>query len=120
MGLKHKIAVVIPSTTNVSEVASSEEVARWVKAAKLKLANLFGGFTSYSAVGGWVSPTHGLVEEPVTVVSSFTDETGLKRLPEVKAFAAELAAEMGQEAVGVEVDHALHFVPPLAAAAVAA
>jgi hypothetical protein len=115
----HKIAVVIPSTVNVNEAASSEEVAKWIKAAKLKLAGLFGGFTSYSAVGGWVSPVHGLVEEPVTIVSSFTDETGLKRLPEVKAFAAELAAEMGQEAVGVEVDDALHFVPPPAAAVAA-
>lgn len=120
MGLKHKIAVLIPSTINVNEAASSEEVAKWITAAKLKLAGWFGGFTAYSAVGGWLSPTHGLVEEDVTIVSSFTDETGLKRLPEVKAFAAELAAEMGQEAVGVEVDHALHFVPPLAVAAVAA
>jgi prepilin signal peptidase PulO-like enzyme (type II secretory pathway) len=120
MRSNHKVAVIIPSTVNVSEAASSEEVAKWIKATKVKLANLFGGFTSYSAVGGWVSPTHGLVEEDVTIVSSFTDETGLKRLPEVKAFAAELAAGMGQEAVGVEVDHALHFVPPLAAAAVAA
>jgi len=68
-----------------------------------------------SMIEGWLSPTHGLVEEPVVIVSSNTDETGLKRLPEVKAFAAELAAELGQEAVGVEVDHTLHFVPPLAA-----
>lgn len=115
MGLKHKVAVIIPSTTNVSEAASSEEVAKWIKAAKVKLAGLFGGFTSYNAVGGWVSPVHGLVEEPVTVVSSFTDETGLKRLSEVKGFAAELAGAMGQEAVAVEVDHSLHFVPPLTA-----
>ena len=39
MALKHKIAVLIPSTTNVCEEASSEDVAKWIRAAKVKLAD---------------------------------------------------------------------------------
>jgi hypothetical protein len=58
-----------------------------------------------------------LVEEPVTVVASFTDEQGLTRLGDVKALASQLAHGLKQEAVAIEVDHALHFVPPLAAVA---
>jgi hypothetical protein len=115
--LNHRVAVVIPSTINVNENAGRETVAEWVKAAKVKLADLFGGFTAYSAVGGWMSPVHGLVEEPVTVVSSFTDKAGLERLPEVKALAAEMAGVLAQEAVAVEVDNSLQFVPPLKLAA---
>jgi hypothetical protein len=115
--LNHRVAVIIPSTMNVNGNAAPETVAKWVKAAKVKLADLFGGFTAYSAVGGWVSEQHGLVEEPVTVVSAFTDKAGLKRLPEVKALAAEMAGSLAQEAVVVEVDNSLQFIPPLKLAA---
>jgi len=113
----HKIGVIIPTTLNGHESASPETIAEWVKAAKVKLANLFGGFTASSAVGGWLSPIYGLVEEPVTIVSSFTDESGLKRLPEVKAFAAKMAEALEQEAVAIELDSSLEFVRPLTVAA---
>ena len=85
--------------------------------AKVRFAELFGGFTSHNAVGGWLSPIHGLVEEPVTVVASFTDEHGLTRLGEVKAFASRLAEALSQEAVAVEVDHSLEFVTAFEVAA---
>ena len=77
---------------------------------------MFGGFTSHNAVGGWMS-AQGLVEEPVTFVASFTDDHGLNRLGEVKAFAAKMGRALGQEAVAVEVDQSLQFVPPFGVAA---
>ena len=113
----HKIALIIPSTLNANEAASTEIVNKWVKCAKVQFAQLFGGFTSHNAVGGWLSPVHGLIEENVTVVSSFTDDHGLKRLKEVKVFAAKMGRALGQEAVAMEVDHSLHFIPPLGVAA---
>ena len=115
--LNHRIAVYIPSTTNGNQQAPADLIAKWVKSAKLKFANLFGGFTSYKAVGGWVSPTHGLIEEPVVVVASHTDDDGLDRLGEVEEFAAAVADSLGQEAVTIEVDNSLQFVGPLAAVA---
>ncbi len=117
MSLEHRIAVIVPSTVNGNEAAPNEVVAKWSKAAKVKFARLFGGFTAHKAVGGWVSAEHGLIEEPVTVVASFTDDDGLIFLDDVKEFAARMADEMGQEAVSVEVDHQLEFVSPLAVAA---
>jgi hypothetical protein len=111
MALKqHKIALVIPSTQNVHEAASAETVARWLRTVKTRFAQWFGGFTAHSAVGGWVSPVHGLVEEPVTVVSSYTTQSGLTCLAEVKALASQMAEALAQEAVAVEVDHCLQFV----------
>jgi hypothetical protein len=112
----HKIGLVIPSTINVSETASPELVGLWVKRAKMQFAELFGGYTSHNAVGGWMS-SQGLVEEEVTVVASFTDDLGLNQLTEVKAFARRMAKALSQEAVAIEIDHRLEFVSPLAAAA---
>lgn len=109
----HKIGLIIPSTVNVNEAASPETVRKWIKSAKVQFAQLFGGFTSHNAVGGWMS-AQGLVEEPVTVVASFTDDHGLNRLKEVKAFAAQMGRALSQEAVAVEVDHRLEFVSPMA------
>lgn len=117
VGFTHKIAVIIPSTANINESAPEETINKWIKSAKIRFAELFGGFTSTNAVGGWVSPIHGLVEESVTIVSSFTDDIGLTRLGEVKAFASRLAEALSQEAVAVEVDHSLQFVTPLSVAA---
>jgi hypothetical protein len=114
--MNHKIGLIIPSTVNVNEAASPETVKKWVRCAKVQFAELFGGFTSHNAVGGWMS-AQGLVEEPVTVVASFTDANGLKRLGEVRAFAAKMGRALGQEAVAIEVNHSLQFVPPLGVAA---
>lgn len=111
--LHHKIAIIIPSTVNGNEPAPRQLVNQWLKAAKLKFANLFGGFTSHVANGGWVSDQHGLIEESVTVVSSFTNEDGLRFLDDVKEFAARMAESMGQEAISVEVDHTLEFIMPV-------
>lgn len=115
--LNHRISVYIPSTTQDNEPAPADLIAEWVRTAKKKFAKLFGGFTAYRAVGGWVSPVHGLVEEPVTVITSFTDDHGLDRLGEVEEFAATVADALGQEAVTLEIDNSLQFVGALAAAA---
>jgi hypothetical protein len=114
--LNHRVAIYIPSTTHGNEPAPADLIARWVKSAKLKFAELFGGFTAHKAVGGWVSPVHGLIEEPVTVVASHTDDDGLDRLGEVEEFAATVADRLGQEAVTVEIDNSLRFIGALAAA----
>jgi hypothetical protein len=115
--LNHRISIFIPSTTNGNEPAPTGLIAEWVKSAKTTFAKLFGGFTAYRAVGGWVSPVHGLIEEPVVVVSSHTDDDGLDRLGEVEEFAAAVADALGQEAVTIEIDNSLQFVGTLAAAA---
>jgi len=115
----HRIGIVIPSTINVKEAAPNEIVNKWVRCAKVRFSELFGGFMSQNAVGGWMSPKHGLIEENVTVVSAFTDDYGLNRLNEVKAFAAKMGKAMSQESVAVEVDHRLELIPPLGVAVAA-
>ena len=115
--LNHRVSIFIPSTTHGNKPAPAQLIARWVKSAKLKFAELFGGFTAFDAVGGWMSPVHGLIEEPVKVVASHTDDDGLDRLADVEEFAATVAEALGQEAVTIEVDNGLRFIGALAAAA---
>jgi hypothetical protein len=107
--LSHKVAVYIPSTQG-NVPAPAELVNKMIEQAKRLLSGLFGGFTAYKAQGGWVSPTQGLVEEDVTIVQAFTDKAGLSHVPAVKALASQIANDMGQEAVSVEVDNTLHFI----------
>ena len=108
--LNHRIAVIVPSTVKGNEPAPAALVAKWVKAAKVKLGTLFGGFTATKGEGGWVSPTHGLIEESVTVVAAFTDEEGLSKAQDVREFALALAVAMEQEAVSVQIDNTLEFI----------
>lgn len=108
--LNVKVAVYVPSTVKGNQPAPPALIAKWVRESKVRLANLFGGFTSYHAEGGWYSPEHGLIEESVTVVQAYTDTEGLTKVPQVRELAKEIASEMEQEAVSVEVNGELHFV----------
>ncbi len=117
--LNRRIAVYVPSTVKGNVPAPAELVAKWVKAAKVKLATLFGGFTATPGVGGWVSAEHGLIEEAVTIVAAHTDDNGIRQHSEaVREFALTLAVALEQEAVSVQIDNSLEFVTAAPAVAV--
>jgi len=108
--LNKKVAIYIPSTTNHNVTASAEQIGKWTQSAKILLANLFGGFTATTGQGGYVSQKHGLIEESVTIVASFTDENGLTKMPEIRALARQIANDMKQEAVSVEFAGTLELI----------
>jgi hypothetical protein len=93
--LDHKVALYVPSTINGNQPAPAEQIARWVKASKIKLASLFGGFTAY---------------QDVTIVQAYTDEDGLAKIGQLRELAAAIARDMGQEVVSLEVNGTLNFV----------
>lgn len=108
--MNKKISVTVPSTVNGNKKAPAALTAKWLKAAKVLMSQTFGGFTATPAVGGWVSDTLGLIEEKVTVVTSFTEKLTPAAVQQIEEFAREMAADMGQEAVSVEVNGELRFV----------
>jgi len=110
--LDHKIAVYVPSTIKGNKPAPATLVTKWERQAKITLASLFGGFTAYHGQGGWFSEEHGLIEENVTIVQAFTDAAGLEKVGKVKELAQQIATEMEQEVVSVEVDGQLNFIAP--------
>jgi hypothetical protein len=107
--LNHKIAVYVPSTIN-GNLPSNDLAEKWLKITKIRMANLFGGFTTFQTQGGYMSAEHGLIEEQITIVQSFTDDEGLTKLPKVNELAMEIMHDMGQEVVSVEVDGTLNFI----------
>jgi hypothetical protein len=74
---------------------------------------MFGGATVTEAKGVWKNPASGrLVREPVILVESFTDDEGAyQHEHDVLDLAADVAGQMGQETVAVEIDDVLHLVP---------
>lgn len=110
--LNHRIAIHVPSTIHGNEPAPAVH-EQWVKKAKMKFSELFGGFNATPAVGGWMSETLGLIEESVVIVTAFTDTKGLREhLPTVKDFAKSMGQAMTQEAITVEVDNSMDFITP--------
>lgn len=108
--LTHKIAIYVPSTINGNTKAPPEVIKENVDKAKKTFALLFGGFTSTPAQGGWYSPTHGLIQEDIQIVYSFTDDEGFKKVDEITQLARDIAKSMTQEAVTVEIGGSVQFV----------
>lgn len=58
-----------------------------------------------------MSDEHGPVEEPVTIIHSFTDKVHPEAEAAVRKLAGDIATDMGQEQVSTEMHGGLHFVP---------
>lgn len=66
--LNAKVAIYVPSTTDVNQPCDNKVVVNKVMTA---FSKWFGGCTSTPAVGGWVSNSGALVVENVTIVYAF-------------------------------------------------
>ena len=66
--LNAKVAIYVPSTTEVNVPTDNKE---FVNKVMTKFSEWFGGCTSTPAVGGWVSNSGALVVENVTIVYAF-------------------------------------------------
>ncbi len=105
-------SIYVPSTKNVNETISSDELQKRVDEVKDFVGNLFGGYTSNQAIGGFVDSQGELVNEDVVKVTSFAEkdtfekhkETLLKKL-------SQWAKDWGQEAIGYEFEGDLYYVP---------
>jgi len=106
--LDHNFKLYIPSTINVNERTNSRQ---YVTQALQTFSDLFGGTTSYKAIGAWVSNDHGLVTENVTIVESYASaeqvENGLQTVLEL---ANTIKHDLSQEAVSLEYDNKLYFI----------
>lgn len=106
--LDHNIKVYIPSTININQEFDNSQ---YINKALNLFSDLFGGATSYDAMGAWSSPTAGLVTEKVKIVESYaTSEAVESGLDQVLEFAQMLKTEMKQDAISLEYDNKLYFI----------
>jgi hypothetical protein len=108
VSLAHKVAVTVPSTSNVNtNIKRSEHKQRAAYIAE-KLAQLYGGATVSDVMSGyWISDSKGLVAESVIKVEAYCEEAARLALFRLVAMAAK---NWGQEAIMLEVDGKAYFV----------
>lgn len=72
---------------------------------------LVRGATATDAVGGWVSDTHGLITERVTIVYSFCKkEDFADHIEDILDLCETIKHEMNQEAVTLEYNGQVKFI----------
>jgi hypothetical protein len=107
-----EVSVYVPSTQDVDKVVSKSEMKLRVEEVKKYLATLFGGFSSSSVEGGFLASDGKVVKENVERVVSFAPKADFDKNKEALVQkASEWAAKWGQEAIGLEHEGDLYYVP---------
>jgi len=116
-GLTSRVAVYVPSTYDVDQLTTAQVVNYQREKVAETLSRYFGGYTEVIGSGGWFSEQKGkVIRETVYIVYAGCDPQALARcLASVIRLAGQVARDMRQEAVTVEIDGRLYFVPPSAA-----
>ena len=106
-----QIAVYVPSTKNANEPISQEELQDRVNEVRKYLAEMFGGFSSESLTGGYVSTFKELIKEDIVrVVAYATKEDFAKNKRKLITQISIWAKEWSQEAIGVEFENDLYYI----------
>lgn len=107
-----ELAVYVPSTKDVDKVISVDEMRNRETEVKEYLAGLFGGYTSSSQLGGYVSEKDVLVNEQVFKVVSYASKEAFEKNKEALTLKiSSWAKEWGQEAIGLEFEGDMYYVP---------
>ena len=107
-----EVSVYVPSTQDVDKVISKTEMTSRINEVKKYLATLFGGFSSAPVEGGFLDSDNKVVKEDVERVNSFASKEDFDKNKEALVQkASEWAKEWGQEAIGLEHEGDLYYVP---------
>lgn len=106
--LDNNIKIYVPSTFDIdNKIDNKNQVNKTLK----ELSNLFGGSTSYKAIGTFISSNKKLIKENVTICESFCTKKDFKKsLDNVIDYCENLKKDMKQEAVSLEVNNKLYFI----------
>jgi hypothetical protein len=106
-----EISVYVPSTQEASQIISKREYNQRVEEVQTFLANLFGGFSSVSVEGGYVSSDKGLIQEDVTRVVAFASRGGFEdKLDTLLKQIVKWCAKWSQESIGFEFEGDLFYI----------
>jgi len=108
IALESNIKIYVPSTINIVEQTDN---SKQVDEILTDLTVLFGGATSYAALGCWQSPVNGLIKERVTICEAYCHEGILKaNIDRIIDICENLKKTMNQEAISLEVNNKLYFI----------
>lgn len=109
---KGRVAVYVPTT--IHDKPAPEAVVKYERDKVAEtLARWFGGYTELTGTGGWYSEKKGeLIRETVYVVYAAAEPATVAAvLPRLIEVARSIAVAMEQEAITVEVNGTVYFVP---------
>lgn len=105
--LSNNVKIYVPSTHGTVKADNSVVVGEVLAT----LSELFGGATSFEALGCWKSDTDGLVKERVTICQSYCTEAEiLENIDTVVEVCEHLKKDLNQEAVSLEVNNKLYLI----------
>ena len=103
-----RVAIYVPSTVNVSEKINNSE---YVKETACFLSDLFGGCTSISGNGYYISENKQLINESVEICYAFTTKKAFSENEEkILNYCEYLKTELTQECISLEYNNKLYFV----------
>ena len=107
-----ELTIYVPSTQDVDKVVSKSEMTQRVNEVKNYLGKTFGGFSASDVQGGFVASDGNIVNENIIKVVSFAQKEDYENNKEelVKKI-TEWAEKWGQEAIGLEYEGDLYYVP---------
>ena len=106
--LSSSVKIYVPSTVHTSH---SVDHLPYVDMVLKELSLMFGGSTSFEALGCWASPVAGLIKEHVTVCQSYCTEKQLsENIDSVVEICERIKKEMDQESVALEINNKLYMV----------
>jgi hypothetical protein len=103
----------VPSTDAKQRIIPENKQAQRVMLARRKMSQLFGGYTSVRATGGWISGKKRLIREPVFKVTSFSEVSKFKR--NKGAFVKNVkdwGKAWGQQQMSVEYEGDMYWINP--------
>jgi hypothetical protein len=109
--LNRKVSITVPGTNHGQLSPISQDSA--VEDALASFSRFFGGATAVNGRGAWVNAAGELVVEPVVVVYSYCDDESLaKHRAGIYTLAEQMASDLGQECVALELPEGMDFVSP--------
>ncbi|UGO50595.1 hypothetical protein PQE68_gp004 [Bacillus phage vB_BanS_Sophrita] len=105
--LNEDVKIYVPSTVSVSHEVDNSSFVEYVET---QLSKLFGGCTTYSANGNYVSNDGKLISEKVNIVQAFTTELQNEHIEKAIEICEYLKTTMSQECVSLEVKGKLYFI----------
>lgn len=108
IALSCNIKIYVPSTIESNQDFDSSKLVNHTLAF---LSNIFGGATSYNALGCWFSTNHGLIKEKIFICESFcTSEKLDENIEKVIDYCETLKNQLKQESIALEINNSLHLV----------
>jgi hypothetical protein len=106
-----EISVYVPSTQEASQIISKREYSQRIDEVQSFVAKLFGGFSSVSVEGGYVSDEKGLIQEDVTRVVAFASRVDFEdKLDTLLKQIVEWCGKWSQESIGFEFEGDLFYI----------